>query len=464
MISAYRKAIGAKTIAKVKRYGTIEPGLTPLFLLDGNLPANTLDKAVKTLQLPAYVAIYRPFDVSIKRRFEDVYKKARCCGFLKKDDSVAEWVMEHKVKIERIREEHGIDYGMAAIQGYLDYEKARKDYTAVIGTRSIDASVGEAIAGDLNDYLFNRAKSMYPIGIENVLESNLKQSAIPKYGFFMDGLENRHPPKGVRVRPDSKQITLFTFGCVSITDTIDELRLYFRQRIEQDGAVNLRETIEHCAEIGLYKGNITLYAIGAAFQDFVRDDAVFYDGVCYFRYAEVLDIAPQILAQYDSNARRLKKGTLFFDGTGLKERLESIFGIDSPQRRDVDTFGMAIVQAGRWVVEHLRYPIAFVDNMLYRLFRDDCLYGVKLQEYAEYFTAERCEYIRTRIPYADDIARQAIQDAVGFDPDKQEHAMSNLPKGHYAPVLYSAEDYIEEIRKEPPPWAQKRINAASANN
>jgi len=43
---------------------------------------------------------------------------------------------------------------------------------------------------------------------------------------------------------------------------------------------------------------------------------------------------------------------------------------------------------------------------------------------------------------------------VGFDPEYTDHGMSWHQKGqgHYAPVLYSAEQYLEEMIKEKPRW------------
>lgn len=160
--------------------------------------------------------------------------------------------------------------------------------------------------------------------------------------------------------------------------------------------------------------------------------------------------------------RKTFHAALFFDDTALKDRLRGIFAIQPPMDRpEFNTLGFAVVEMGKWVVENLNYPIAFTEEMLHRLYVEQDLYGDKMREYDAYFTTERCAWIRTRLLYADRIARKAIQEAVGFDPDTTLHPLSNLGKGHYAPILWSAEDYLEEIRKETPPWMKKSISAAS---
>jgi hypothetical protein len=442
IIGAYKKTLGVKVRNRIKTYGKIELGLMPLFLLDGELSAKTLKKAVERLQLTAYMAIYRPYDVKLKKRFEDEYKRCRQGGIVKKDGTVSEWAVEDKRK----KDMHPDEWTGKAAQPYFDYEKAREEYNAVIKTLPVDAETGKEITGDINEYLYERAREIYPLGVESILEANARQSAIPKNQFFMDGMENAPAPKGVRKYGQGNgQMTLFDSDKPYIDDVITELCGFFKKNIVKNGTVRLLEIIEHCADIGFYKGNITLYAIGAAFREFHQENAVFYDGVAYWRYIEVKDISSWIMQAYGPRAR---DSAMFIDETGLKERLEYIFDMKPTKDKRLDTFGMAVVMAGKWITENLRYPIAFIDDTLRRLFRDTGLHGEKLREYDAYFNVERCEYLKTRIKNADAISRQIIKESVGFDPDITEHGMSGLPKGHYAPVYYSTKEYIEAMQRE----------------
>ena len=447
IVGAYRKAMGVKIRNKEKFVGKPELGMVPLFLLDGRPSEKSLSKAVAQLGLSFFVAVYRPFNIEIKKRFRDLHEKS--CGWhINKDGSIAEWLSDTLLQYK-----NGNAFTREALEPivkpYIDYERAQAEYLSTVQLNPVDAATRKKITGDLNDFLFEWAKNTFPFGAESILESNVKQSTIPKHKFFMDGLEALPAPKDVR-QGDS-QMTLFDFDKPSIQDTVSELRSLIRQKLTHAGAVQLYEIIELCAEIGLYKGNIALYVIGAALRDFNMGGAVFYDGVAYWNYAEVRDISTWFLRAYEERERgRLRatgKAALFFDNTGLKERIEAIFGsnLTCDKRVDLDTLGMALVMSGKWIVENLRYPIAFLDDTLYRLFRDDCLYGEKLAQYDAYFTAERCEHLKNSLPNADTFAQEKIKNVVGFDPDTTAHGMSNLPKGHYAPVLYSAESYITSM-------------------
>ena len=66
IIGVYRKTMGFKVKARAKKYREMELGLIPLFLLDGELSEKKLKRAAEILNLKAYVAIYRPFDIKIK--------------------------------------------------------------------------------------------------------------------------------------------------------------------------------------------------------------------------------------------------------------------------------------------------------------------------------------------------------------------------------------------------------------
>jgi hypothetical protein len=459
--------MGTRTRARVKVAGTIEPGKIPLFLLDGDVSTHTLDKAAQKLQLTAFLAICRPFDIGLRKRFEATWKLARGSCEINPDGSTPTWVHEHREQIIAIREEHGVDHGMKAIQGYLDYCEARDAYEAALSASTIiDATTGDNVVADLNEYLFERAKILFPLGIESIIETNVKQPGIPKAKFFDDGMSDAPPPKHLNPQ--------------KLSAVVETLKEYFAQRIEQNGKLQLTDIVSYCGKLGLYKSNITLYILGAACRYFLRNDAIFYDGIYGFRIADEVEawsrgrihrtpklltkdvsIASYLLALYDRNPRRVAESALCFDQTGLNERLASIFDVDPPDRRELNTLTGTRLSITHWVIDRLRYPIAFTDAMLHRLLYDDCLYGAKLREYDEYFTPERCAYIKKRLRRADNIARRAIQKVVGFDPDTREHAMSNLPKGHYMPALYSAEDYIHALRKEGGIW--ERINAKSAS-
>jgi hypothetical protein len=429
-------------------------GQTPLFLLDGKLSAATLRRAEEKLKLTVFVAVYRPFDVKLKRQAQSLYKKLRGWGWIGKDGAAADWVLEDKLRAESTTDEYAGER-TAVIQPYLDYIKAWEEYAVSDAMPPVDAVTGETIIGDLNDYLYRRAIAIYPLGVESILSANTKQSAIPKARFFVDGMEGAPAPKGVRkIGGDGGQIDLFDVGRPSINDAIEELRRFCRESIDRDGAVRLADIILHCAGIGLYKGNVTLYAIGAACRSFLQENGIFFDGCAYWCYTEVRDVSGWILLMYGNIERgRIsahRKAAWFFDDTGLKQRLERIFGIE-PEHGDkrLDTLGMAVVRVIRWIADNLRYPIAFLDGMLFCLLNARELYGEKLRRFDVYFTGERCEWLRERIPFADDLARQAIKAAVGYDPDTTTHVFSNLPKGHYASALYSADLYISEMKRGP---------------
>jgi len=366
-------------------------------------------------------------------------------GGIKNDGSKSKWLSD---TISRY--ENGNDFTRESLEPivkpYLDYEKARFEYFSAIQINPVDASTGKKITGDLNDYLFEWVINTFPLGAESILEANAKQSSIPKHKYFMDGMEELPPPKNVRQNGEK---TLFDFDKPSIQDTAEELCKFIRRSLNHTGAVRLFEIIEQCAEMGLYKGNITLYVIGSALRDFITDSTVFYDGVAYWKFAEVRDISTWFLRAYEEHAksksRTIGNAALFFDNTGLKERIEDIFGLVQNKRREFNTLGMALVMSGSWIAENLRYPIAFLDETLYRLLREKCVYGGKLAEYDAYFTPEYCAHLKSLLPRADALARQKIKKTVGFDPDTTAHGMSNLPKGHYAPVLYSVKNYIDTM-------------------
>jgi hypothetical protein len=446
IVGAYRKAVGVKIRAKVKHVGKIELGLVPLFLLDGRLSPKILKKAVAKLGLVTYVAIYRPFDPEIKKQLRELHQKCRDGGYIKEDGSDAEWVDD-----TLLRYENGNDFTREhlkpIVSPHLDYEKAKIKYLSAIQVNPIDAVTGKKIVGDINDFLFEWAKSTFPLGIESVLEANVKQSAILKHKFFMDGMEALPAPK--YIRQSGTQMTLLDFGKPCIQDTITELRRLILRKLNLSGAVRLFEIIEQCAEIGLYKGNVTLYVLGATLKSFNEDNTVFYDGVINWKYTEVLDTSTWFLQAYElqtkGRSRSIGDAALFFDNTGLKARLEDIFNMKPTHDKRVDTLGMATVMICSWIAENLRYPIAFFDDTLYKLLRDKCLYGEKLKYYDNYFTPDKCKWLKARISHSDTIARKKIKNIVGFDPDTTEHGMSNLPKGHYAPVLYSANDYIADM-------------------
>ncbi len=444
IIGAYRK--------HVKSAGAVGIGKIPLFLLDGELADKTLNRAIERLEITNYIALYRPFDIKIKKRYKELDKKMRSWGFIKKDGTVADWVMEDARKF---KEKVDGWEGIKPIQDYIDFENTKDEYETMVKVPIVDAVNHEIITEDVNQYLFERAKSMFPIGIESILIDNKRQSASPKTRFFMDGFLGLPVPKGVhKDNKTNRKMALFNIKRTGVDDPITELQRFFRQQIEQQGIVTLPEIIHHCARIGLYRdNNITLYVLGAAFKEFDKEDAVFYDGVTYWKFAETRDISSWILRAYQVIQPRLVRGELvilnraifraaiFYDNTTLKDRLRGIFGIETPDRPEYNTLGGVIVKIGQWVVENLQYPIAFLDEMLYHLYCERSLFGEKMQLYNDYFTPERCKQIKGQLPHADDIAQDAIRAALGFVPEY------NLPKGHYAPILWSAEDYLEIMGK-----------------
>ena len=447
IVGAYRNTMGVKIRARKKIVGKIDLGMVPLFLLDGRPSEKTLSQATAKLGLTVYAAIYRPFNIEIKKRYRKLHERCRGWHF-KKDGSMVEWLPD---TISRY--ESGCPFAQESLEPilrpYFDFRKAQVEYFSAVELNPIDAATRKRITGDINDFLFEWAQNTFPFGAESVLEANVKQSAIPKRKFFMDGLKALFAPKDVR--QGGGQMTLFDFDKPGIQDTAAELRRLIRQKLTRYKAVRLYEIIEQCAEIGLYKGNIALYVIGAALRDFNMDGAIFYDGVAYRQYAKVQDISTWFLRAYEEHghgrSHSIRNAALFFDNTGLKERIAFIFGTNSAgdNHHELDTLGTALVMCGKWITENLRYPIAFLDETLYRLFNDRCLYGEKLTQYDSYFTTDRCAHLKSLLPRADMLARQKIKRAIGFDPDTTAHGMSNLPKGHYAPVLYSAESYIASM-------------------
>jgi len=435
-------------------------GQTPLFLLDGVLSAKLLVRAKEKLKLNAFIALYRPFDVTLKNRYEAELKRLRRSDRIKKNGSYPDWALEYLHRYEKTNDTFIKEQMFGIVEPYFIFEKAKNEYVEAIKIFPVDVTTGEEITSDLNDYLFNRAKTMFPIGIESVLISNKKQSAIPKHRFFVDGLENKPAPDGVRrFMFEARQLSFCGTSDANIDDVISHLYNFIDGRIKQNGVAKLADTINHCADIGLYKSNITLYALGAACRK-LNNKTIFYDGVTYWRYSETQDISSWILRVYEIIQPRLIKGKLtiierkesdaafFYDNTSLKERLKHIFNLKPVKDKRFDTHGMAIVWAIKWIVDNLRYPIAFLDNTLHRLFMERELYGEKLRFYDEYFSEEHCAWLKKQLPHADSLARQKIMETVGFDPDVEKHSMSNLPKGHYAPVHYSVEMYLEKIQKE----------------
>jgi hypothetical protein len=367
---------------------------------------------------------------------------------------VSEFVLKYKHRAETTDDEFVKEQLTGVIQPYLDYEKAKSAYEAAIDIPPVDADTGEPIKGDLNEYLFEKAKTMFPLGIESILADNVKLQVMTKHRFFLDGTENAPAPNEIRqTGQDSRQITLFDSGKPYIGDVIQAIIDFFSRRIEETGAVKLTEIIRYCADIGLYKNNITLYVLGAAFRFFNRETAVFHDGVCYFRYIDFKDMSAHIMRIFDFyysvKIRSSSEALLFFDNTMLKERIKSIFPIEDSGDGQFDTLGMVLLMSGKWIVENLRYPVEFTDRTLYELFNEPNLYGGKLRQYSEYFTEARCKELKSEIICADGTARKKITEAVGFDPDTTKHRMSGLPKGHYTPLLYSTENYIKEMMKEP---------------
>jgi len=429
----------ARAIIGIYRKSTqfVVPGQTPLFLLDGNLSDRLLARAVDRLKLTKYVIIHRPFiDLERQKQIAAYRSKFNSCGWLGKDGVVTEYLAKNVERYRTTNCDLTRDTLGDYLRGYFEYEQILAEYNADIAIPPIDKATGEDIVADLNEYLFGKAKSIFPLGVESLMESNIKQSAIPKPRFFMDGMNNDPAPKGIcRQR---------------IGNTVADVLGFSKNRMEQDGAAILSEIITYCADIGLYKGNVTLYVIGAVFREFVQNSTVLYDGANYFCYAEVKEISSKFLQIWDvmqTNKQRRTdfQAAIFFDNTGLKERLRWIFGINETHDKQFDTLGIVRGQIIAWIVDNLRYPIAFLDDILYRLLWANPLYGEKLQEFSAYFTHEHCVWLKECIHRADAMARQKIEELVGFDLNETPHGMSNLSKGHYAPALYSAERYIEAM-------------------
>ncbi len=173
-------------------------GRTPLFLLDGELSEKTLRRAVEKLGLTAFVAIYRPYDVKLKIRYEGTCTRVRSIDYMRKDGEMADWVKDDIHRYKTTNDDFVRDALAGLLHPVFEFESARADYNAAVATPPIDAITGERVAGDLNEYLYRRASGMYPLGVESVLESNIKQSMIPKSQSFRDGLEGAPAPKGVR--------------------------------------------------------------------------------------------------------------------------------------------------------------------------------------------------------------------------------------------------------------------------
>jgi hypothetical protein len=210
----------------------------------------------------------------------------------------------------------------------------------------------------------------------------------------------------------------------------------------------------------MYKGNITLYALGAVFRSLNKGNVVFYDGCICWNYKEIQDISTTILQVWDKLRPRRIKGKLkfldrreslveiFIDDTELKNRMEWLFDIEPSYDMRLSTLGMTQAMISKWISENLRYPIAFLDDTLHRFLREDCVNGDKLRQYDAYFTNDKCAWLKSRLTYADEMARVVILEKVGYDPDTRKHGMSGLQKGHYAPVLFSVEGYIEEMNRK----------------
>lgn len=446
MVGAYRK------LAEV-----VETGKVPLFLLDGVITQENLAKAIEKAGLTAFVAICRTCDNKAKKELENLYKMMRSRGLLNKDGMACEWLSREVRKCDTLTGE--TKQALAeTIADYLIFEKAQDKYVKEAATIPIDATTGNRIDGDLNEYLFDVAKEMFPFGIESILEDNTKQSEIANTRFFMDGIQRKPPPKGVRCN-DWEQMSFFDTRGTDVNDSIAKLREFVNRQVKETGAVTVVEMLQRCADMGLYISNTTLYALGSALRDMDKQDAVFYDGIVCRRFSKVKDVGSLVLKVHKEMQPRMIKGKLtvprrsvhsscfFIDNSTLKDRLRWIFGLSPPGGRpELDTLGVAVSQMGQWVVDNLRYPIAFLDEKLNQIYRENKLCGKAIQPFDTHFNQERCEWIREQLPHADEMARRAIEKVVGFDPDLQKHPLSTLPRGHYAPIMWSAEEYLEEIK------------------
>jgi len=263
------------------------------------LSIKLLVRAKEKLKFNAFVALYRPFDVKLKNRYETKFRQLRSSGYIKKDGSYADWVLEYLHRYEATHDTFLKEQMVGILNYYFNYEKVKKEYFESIEKFPVDAVTGEEITGNLNDYLFNRAKAIFPIGIESVLTSNTKQSAIPKHRFFVDGLENKFAPDGVRrFMFEARQLSFCGTFDADIDDVISDLYSFMDGQIMQNGAVKLADILKHCADIGLYKSNITLYALGAACRK-LNNKTIFFDGVANWQYAETQDISSWFLRVYD---------------------------------------------------------------------------------------------------------------------------------------------------------------------
>lgn len=330
IVGAYRKYAEPH-----KKYepSPLEPGQTPLLLLDGELSEETLRHAVERIGLTTFVALYRAYDIKLKKRYEEALKRIRGIGYLRKNGEMADWIKGDIHRLKSTDDDVVRDALTDLLQPVFDFEKTRDEYHSAIIGPPIDASTGQEIPGDLNEYLFRRASAMYPLGVESVLTANLKQSAIPKTRYFLEGMEDAPASAGVRQIGDfGVQTNLFDAACTTIDDTVETLSRLFMDSIENRGAISLADIIAYCSEIGLYMGNVAYYAIGAACRGLLQESTVFYDGVACWKFAEVRDIGSWIRQTYETYRKRRTSGAreavLFFDDTALRQRVGSIFVSD----------------------------------------------------------------------------------------------------------------------------------------
>ena len=185
-----KKIVGAYTKAKSE----INLGQVPLFLADGDISDKVLENTITKLNLDKFVIIHRPFDINIKKQYEDLTAKNKKRGYIQINDSIRESLEQDLIRFEtEDNENRAFITNMYSI--YFEYVAAKQQYDNIITSIiPVDAITRKQIDCDINEYLFQYAVTVYPNGIESILGTNRKISAIVKPECFMDGYNNNPPP------------------------------------------------------------------------------------------------------------------------------------------------------------------------------------------------------------------------------------------------------------------------------
>ena len=380
IVAAFRKqALDEKIRAGKKQtnylYGI---GQVPLLLIDGNPSPETVQNAMATFGVSWWVALCRNIDIKLKKDLKLLHKRMISGGYIYKSDKPYEWVAHYASRYEAEENEEIKAEIYPLIEDYLQYEAAKQAWHDNSLLPVHDVATGGQV-GDINEYIYRLAQERYPVGIENITQKNVKLNTIIKHKWF---LSDTPPPNAKNAAGQPQQLDLFNWGKshVSVEDTISRLAEFIKPKLG-DG-VHVVDMMKYLAEIGIYESDIALYVMGRALAQTTCGHTVMFDGVADFRHQAQPDISGEIVDLYKKRFMTRRSDKVFFnDKTNLKEKISCLFNIvkQEESRPEFDTLGFALLKAKMWVIDNLKYPIAFLDGMIHEMFMSDRLYGEELK-------------------------------------------------------------------------------------